>query len=532
MLAGRNCGDKAKAGKSYMCLASSGTEGIMNGLMRWRCGRRWVLRQQRRQEGHSYAVGAWRRQRTAVGIIGLLFTLVATAASGQELSQPLTLTPLPSSDQESSQRLTLTPLLSLGERYDDNIFETQTNKQHDFITVLSPGIRVRYLPPAPTLETQLDFNYRAAIEFYADHSSQNNVGHLLSLTLASPLAPSLQVNMRELLLITNNPLARNQRLSDPTGFRPASQQTSERTLHNEAEGKVDIRLGGRTSLGVLFGNLIDNVDIPQELDEFRYRVGTDLGYLIDVARNSRVFVGYQVTFESFSANGTPPPGLSDAAFQVHTIGTGVRHELTPTLAVDAGLGYNFTTSDDPQKDGHNGFAMNAMLTKTFHNGQASLGYVRRFSAVGSTGSVTNEDTVSVAASINLTGKLTARFDSNVTWSNPQSVPGILNADNSDQRFSSIRPGLTYQILRPWSVSMAYAYEYTDYTSSSFANLSNHRLLLSTQYALREWLVLGLFYGYRAQHAHGNISQGAQTGVNDFTNNQVMLTVTASPALRF
>jgi len=451
-----------------------------------------------------------------VAISFLLFTLVATAASGQE----------------PGQRLTLTPSLSLGERYDDNIFVTQTNKQHDFITVLSPGIRVQYLSPAPTLGTQLDFNYRAAIEFYAEHSSQNNVGHLLSLTLASPLAPSLQVNMRELLLITTNPLLRNEQLGNPTGFRPASQQTSERTLRNEAEGRADIRLGGRTSLGVLFGNLIDNVDIPSELDEFRYTVGTELGYLIDVARNSRVFVGYQVTFESFSANGTPPPGTSDAAFQVHTIGTGVRHELTPTLAVDAAVGYNFTTSDAPQKDGHNGFAMRAILTKTFHNGQASLGYVRRFSAVGSTGSVTNEDIVSVAASINLTGKLTARFDSNVTWSNPQGVPGVLNADNSAQRFLSIRPGLTYQILRPWGVSMAYIYEYTDYTNSTFANLSNHRLLLSTQYALREWLVLGLSYGYAAQHAHATIAQIAQTGVNDFTNNQVMLTVTARPALRF
>jgi hypothetical protein len=278
--------------------------------------------------------------------------------------------------------------------------------------------------------------------------------------------------------------------------------------------------------------LIDNVDIPNELNEFRYKVGTELGYLIDVARNSRVFVGYQVTFESFSTNGTPQPADSDAPFQVHAIGTGVRHELTPTLALDAALGYNFTTSDAPEKDGHNGFAMKAILTKTFHNGQAALGYVRRFSAVGSTGSVTNEDTVSVAASINLTGKLTARFDSNVTWSNPQGVPGILNADNSDQRFLSIRPRLTYQILRPWDVSMAYAYEYTDYTNSTFANLSNHRLLLSTRYALREWLVLGLSYGYGAQHAHGTVSQAAQTGVTDFTNNQVMLTVTAKPALRF
>jgi hypothetical protein len=80
--------------------------------------------------------------------------------------------------------------------------------------------------------------------------------------------------------------------------------------------------------------------------------------------------------------------------------------------------------------------------------------------------------------------------------------------------------------------MAYAYEYTDYTNSTFANLSNHYLSLGTQYALREWLVLGLSYGYGAQHAHGNVSQGTQTGVNDFTNNQVMLTVTAKPALRF
>jgi hypothetical protein len=492
----------------------------MNSVMRWWRGRRGASRQQRRQEGPSYAVGPWRRQRTAVGISCLLFTLVATAASSQEPSQ-------------GPQRLTLTPSLTLGERYDDNIFETQTNKQHDFITVLSPGIRVQYLPTAPTLGTQLDLEYHANIEFYADHSSQNNVGHLLSLTLASPLAPSLQVSMRELLLITNNPLARDERLSNPTGFRPASQQTSERTLRNEAEGRADIRLGGRTSLGVLFRNLIDNVDIPEELDEFRYTVGTELGYLIDVARNSRVFVGYLVTFESFNANGTVPLGASDAPFQVHAIGTGVRHELTPTLALDAALGYNFTTSDAPQKDGHNGFAMNAMLTKTFHNGQASLGYVRRFTADGSTGNVTNEDTVSVAASINLTGKLTARFDSNVTWSNPQGVTtSTLNADNSDQRFLSIRPGLTYQILRPWGVSMAYAYEYTDYTNSTFANLSNNRLLLSTQYALREWLVLGLSYRYGAQHAHGTISQATQTGVNDFTNNQVMLTVTARPALRF
>ena len=172
----------------------------------------------------------------------------------------------------------------------------------------------------------------------------------------------------------------------------------------------------------------------------------------------------------------------------------------------------------------------SMLTKTFNDGQASLGYARRFTADGSTGNVVIDDTVIAMASINLTGKLTARFDSNVSWSNFQGVTTITpTSDNSDQRFLSIRPSLTYQILRPWGVSVAYIYAYTDYTDSTFANLSNHCLSLSTQYALREWLVLGLSYRYGDQRQHGNVSQ---VGVNEFTDNQVMLTVTASPALRF
>ena len=483
----------------------------MGDFTMWWRGRRLTSRQQRHQEGYSYVTGLWRLQ----GLIVVWLTLVATAVYGQE----------------SSQRLTLTPSLSLGERYDDNIFETQTNKQHDFITVLSPGIRVQYLPTAPTLGTQFDLDYRANIEFFADHSSENNVGHRLLLTLDSPLAPSLQVSARELLVITENPLGRDERLSNPTGLRPVSQQQRERTLHNEAEGRADIRLGGRTSLGLVFGNLIDNVDVPEELDEFRYSVGTELGYLFNVARNSRVFVAYQVTFESFRNNGIIPSVNADASFQVHAIGTGVRHELTPTLAVDAGIGYSFTTSDAPQKDGLNGVIGNVKLTKTFNNGQASLGYMRRFSAGGSTGDVVIDDTVSANASINLTGKLTARFDGNVSWFNFQSVTTITpTADNSDQRFLSIRPSLTYQILRPWDVSVAYTYQYTDYTDSTFTNYSDNRLFLSTGYALREWLVLGLSYRYGARRLHGGNVTAA--GVNEFTDNQVMLTVTARPSFRF
>ena len=479
----------------------------MGDLTIWWRGKRLALRQQWCQEGHRNAAGIWRLR----GIIVALLTLVATAAYGQE----------------PSQRLTLTPSLSLGERYDDNLFETRTNKQHDFITVLSPGIRAQYLPTAPALGTQLDFDYRAAFEFFADHSSENNIAHRLSLTLASPLTPSLQVRVRELLQVSEDPAGRDERLGVPLGLRPVSQQQRTRTLRNEAEGRADLRLGGRLSLGVLFASLIEDVDIPEELDEFRYTVGTELGYALYAMRESRVFVSYQVTFESFRDNGIVPPENADASFQVHAISTGVRHELTPTLAVNAALGYSFTSSDAPQKDGQTAVIANVGFTKTFSRGQASLGYVRRLTSGQGEGGVGLEDTVSAMASINLTGKLKADLNGNVSWFDARSV--TISSRDVSQRFWSIRPSLTYQILRPWSASVAYAYEYTDYVDNTLANLSDHRLLLGTSFDLREWLVLGLSYEYRARGLHGgNVLVGT---VDEFSRNLVMLTLTARPAVR-
>jgi opacity protein-like surface antigen len=373
----------------------------------------------------------------------------------------------------------------------------------------------------------LDFDYRADVQFFADHSSQNDVAHRVSLTFASPLAPSLDVRVRDLFVVTEDQFARDERLSNPTGLRPVSDQRRARTIRNEADGRIDVRPGGRLSLGLLVGSLIEDVDVPEELDEFRYSVGTELGYTINVARDSRVFVGYQVTFESFRTNGSLPPGTSDASFRVHAIGTGVRHELTPTLAGNVGIGYSFTSSDAPQNDGHNAVIASAGLIKTYNLGRASFNYDRRFSSGEGEGGVVITDTLSGSVTVNLTGKLTARLDSNLSWFNFQDVTAGTGAE--DQRFWSVRPSLTYQILRPWSVSVGYIYGYTDYTEGTSDNRSDHQVLLGTQFALREWLTLGLSYRYASRQVHGN---SPTAGVDEFSRNQVMLTVTANPTLRF
>lgn len=479
----------------------------MGGLMLWRRRKQRTLRPRQSQESNGQTPGTGQLQGMALGISLLFLACFTTTAY--------------------SQRLTLTPSLTIEERYDDNIFQRSRagGKTDDFVTTLSPGIRLQYIATEPTPDTRFDIDYRLAFEAFAEHSNQNQLAHHFSLTLASQLAPSLAVRLRDLLVVSEEPLGRNERLDDPTGLRPVSQQQRAQTIRNELQSGVDVRLGGRTSLGVRFESLIEDVSTPQELDEFRYTVGTELGYVVNVARASRVLLAYQVAFHTFRDNGIILPENVSADFQAHTISAGVQHDLTPTLAVRALLGYDFTTSDVSQNDGHEAVFADVKLTKTFHSGEASIGYVRHLVSGQGSGGVVLADTIRAAASVNVTGKLTARLDSNLSWSDFRSTTNI----DQDQFFVSIRPGVTYQILRPWNVSVAYAYERTNFTNDTASDIEDHRLLLGTQFALREWLLLGLSYRYTSRQTNGNATGDDLT---DFTRNQFNLTVTANPNFRF
>ena len=485
--------------------------GRMRRFTTWWCDQSLASGRQWWYKGCRDGVSTWRLQGGTIGISLLLFVCMVPVAYGQ--------------------RLTLTPSLAIEERYDNNIFQTRTNKKDDFITILSPGIRVQYPSGELQAETRLDFNYRADVEWFADHSEQDQVAHNASLTLSSHLAPSLKIDVRDLFLLTEEPFGRDQNLDDPTGLRPRNLQGRARTLHNEIKSRLDAALGGRTALGVFFESLIDDVDIPEDLDEFRYTVGTELGYIVNTARDSRVLVGYRVTFHTFRDNGVTMPDNLDAAFQVHTVSAGWRHELTPTLSAHAVLGYSFTHSDASQNDGHKAVITDVGLIKTFHVGQASLGYIRQFTSGESTGGVTLADTIRGGVTINLTGKLMAALNTNVSWFDFQ---GTNTTDHTLNRvFWSVRPSLTYQILRPWSITTSYLYELSHFPDASsrtdITNRADHQLLVNTQFALREWLLLGLSYRYSARLSDGN---NAAVQAEEFARNQVMLTLTAKPDLRF
>jgi uncharacterized protein (PEP-CTERM system associated) len=66
---------------------------------------------------------------------------------------------------------TFTPSLGIQEVFNDNLFQTQSNRVWDFSTIVTPGIAV--LGSTPNIQVRL--NYQPSVQYYARNTSQNSV---------------------------------------------------------------------------------------------------------------------------------------------------------------------------------------------------------------------------------------------------------------------------------------------------------------------------------------------------------------------
>ena len=303
------------------------------------------------------------------------------------------------------QILTLTPSLSLSERYDDNIFQTDTDEETDFVTIVTPGIQLRYQPASNTL---LELNYRTDFEFFAKNPDQNQIGQRGTLRFNSPITPRISIDLHDTLIITEDPGDRFVDIDEATGLRSESQEDREQTIRNRAAATLEVLLLARSTLSLLFDSLIEDVEDDDEVDEYRYTLGAELGYLTNVLRGNRLRLFYDVTFHNFSENGPLLPGQAEEPdFEVHTINAGYLHTFSPTFSGDVAVGYAITASDDAEQDGNTAFVANLGLTKTLRDGRITFRYRRDFTSGGGDGGSVLADIFTFAISTGLTPKITA-----------------------------------------------------------------------------------------------------------------------------
>lgn len=436
------------------------------------------------------------------------------------------------------QRLILTPSLSVGERYDDNIFQEQ-EEEDDFITVITPGIALLY---RPTALTTVDFRYRPSFEFFSDNSDENQVAQSAWLTVRSPLTRRLSLNLRDRLIITDEPGDRDRirpltpvevgedleeppvdDIDDPSidgGTRDESRERRERTIRNFINAVLDIQLTGRTSLGLLFESLIEDVNVDDEVDEYRYGVGAELGYLTNVARGNQASLAYDVTFFTFSRNSDSPDAADAEDFQAHTITIGYLHNFTPTLTAEARFGYAFTASNDDELDGNADFAGSLDITKRLRTGAASFRYERSFTSGRGQGGVVLIDRFLAVFSSRISPKITARLQGDV------SLLDFQEDNNEDRLFFAARPSLVYEVLRFWRLSLAYEFEFNDFDESSQPDRTNHHLTFISQFILQRGLSLDVTYRFRSRRFDG------VQRFDEYDRNEIMLSITYAPTLRF
>jgi len=89
--------------------------------------------------------------------------------------------------------------LSVGEEYNDNIFFSK-QKEHDFITQITPTFTILFQPAAATAPT-LKFDISPTGQIFARHPEENNFGRNLSLggSYSHAFSPRLSLNFNEAL---------------------------------------------------------------------------------------------------------------------------------------------------------------------------------------------------------------------------------------------------------------------------------------------------------------------------------------------
>jgi len=155
------------------------------------------------------------------------------------------------SAQPSPGVWTITPSLQVGEEYTDNVFGTAHNRQSDFISQFTPGLRVSYATTPFTLE----LGYTVTGEIYADNSNLDNFGDNQTgfLTLGYRPDERWRFNLNSYYARTNNPSQFLVTPSAPAGavvvptVETTRQQTDQFTVSAGGDYKFTPRLTGRAS---------------------------------------------------------------------------------------------------------------------------------------------------------------------------------------------------------------------------------------------------------------------------------------------
>ncbi len=351
-----------------------------------------------------------------------------------------------------------TPSLTLSERYDDNLFLVRENRSSDFVSILTPQLRV-----SSTVEQRPRYiQYRAEIQRYAKHSELNTVNHFSDLEWTSPLSKSA--------LLT---------LTDHFGF---SSDSTEISTLGVAVPRGDT-YSNNSVIGLQLSWLVLSYQYGLQAFESA-SLNDSQSHTFDEQLTLPLSARYSFT-QSYRMRYFLQDGKAD--LRSHSMGTGLKSLITPTFTVglEGGISYWRASTD-------NSFRTSPMgrldLEKSFRNLKLSFSLLK---------DIQTQFRGSVEYSLRHT-ILRLDFSKELTAGG-----GVLGTATNHQEASV---NLRQDITKRTNLTVMAGYGTSRPIHTEQDRFTSYRGETDFNYVIRPWLSMGIHYSYLKQDADSPAQQ--------------------------
>lgn len=349
-------------------------------------------------------------------------------------------------DPAWAQTVTLSPSLTVSEEYDDNILLSSTDRQSDFVTSVSPGLRLTITDYPVTVTAAASL--RAL--YYARRSDLNTTTDNRQGSLAIEFRPTARLSAS-----LTDTLVRN---LDPGEVDPVAGITVGRfvSTRNTLTPAVSYQLTPLTHLRLQYSFSVLRSGSPLAEESDTHEAGLALQH--EFTRRTTGTLRY--TFSRFEVEETP-------ARDAHLPRVGMAYALSPTIRLSADAGPLLLERADGSTEIT--VAGSANYAQEFEYGRLSLTYDRSAGVTGALGEVATTQSLTAVVSFSATRVATVALEGGV-----RTTEGAGTAADFLVYTAGIR--LDYRILRWLSISGGYRYFRQD-DRTGLLNLERNNVFL-------------------------------------------------------
>lgn len=338
-------------------------------------------------------------------------------------------------------RFRLTPKLSVAEQYSDNIFLTEKDEEHDYITKISPELSVDFAFAPGSI---LSLSYEGDFRFYSEFDNFREDHHLGGLSWTGKTSKGSTFEL-------------GTKVQD-SAFQPYSEEDrAEDFVKWDGFADTLLKLGAFTELGLRYDHTSRRFDRSRNArDEFD-RDGITFDIYFPKFPLTALLVEYSYFHQDNNDLGEPSTDMD-----THTVFVGARWDPTAKLSGTLKVGY--TQTDLEEVNDFSGFATDTDLTYRFSDITTfKLSAKRMLSRSTRAGRETGSYFISTGGTLSATHHrwepLTVTLDFSYT-NNDYRQQGSLEEDREDDL---LRAGLSaeYSITGWLSFSLSYKYRRND-----------------------------------------------------------------------